>query len=318
MARLLPWVFGMFCINFRPKNDEKVEEFEKSVLLMQQLLNAFSVMISALMTRKKVDYTILDKKIKIFLTTCSKFGVDVGDEFWQHKGNFYSLLNLPDQIRLYGPLRDFWDGDFEYSIQHIKPELKRLRTSMSGYFIHKLEYSRRKKCLSIVSKHFDATDKEDFVLDMINPDENLPKANWYANFYRYASIEDIKTRLESGQVLCGFYCRDVPNSVTIACGNEKNGFQFVTLKYNVEHSPVECCGLRYCNFEMVKTGHYTKEDFSMVCDGYCLLLPYVKKNIEKFQGQYTIVTDEWEVLGEKGLFTFPELSKILFRQFLSA
>ena len=65
-----------------------------------------------------------------------------------------------------------WDGDFEFSIQKIRPDLKRVRRSMSSYFKHKLEFARRKRCLAIINQQFGVKDDDNILLDMIvDPDE---------------------------------------------------------------------------------------------------------------------------------------------------
>ena len=78
---------------------------------MRQLINAFSVMIANLMSRDtnyaENERDVLDKQIKIFLTSYSNFSGKFEGPTWETKSNFYSLLNLPDQILHYGPLRDY-------------------------------------------------------------------------------------------------------------------------------------------------------------------------------------------------------------------
>ena len=114
MARIFPWAFGLYCLNFKPTADSIVHDqtiFDDEVLLMKRLINSFSVMIANLMSRnpnyEEKERDVLDKQIKIFLTTCSNFCSKFGGPSWETKGNFYSLLNLPDQILQYGPLRDY-------------------------------------------------------------------------------------------------------------------------------------------------------------------------------------------------------------------
>ncbi len=58
--------------------------------------------------------------------------------FWYRKSNFVSLLNLSDQIKEYGPLYLHWEGVREKFIQHVKPALTNMRTTVS-YLVTKLE-----------------------------------------------------------------------------------------------------------------------------------------------------------------------------------
>ena len=99
LARIFPWFYGMYCINFQPDKDTR--SYQEKRTLMQQLINSYSVMISALMTRTPDDHDkdfvqgrvkVIEQQIKVFLTACSRFGKACGDEFWEKRGNFYSLL----------------------------------------------------------------------------------------------------------------------------------------------------------------------------------------------------------------------------------
>ena len=51
--------------------------------------------------------------------------------FWYKKINFVSLLNLPNQIRLFGPVYLHWEGVKERYIQFVKPILKNKRRSVT-------------------------------------------------------------------------------------------------------------------------------------------------------------------------------------------
>ena len=75
---------------------------------MEQLINSYNIMVSVLMSREKTDFELLKQAIKIFLTTCDKFAKETAGAFWKKKANFYCLLNLIDQIKEFGPVRDWY------------------------------------------------------------------------------------------------------------------------------------------------------------------------------------------------------------------
>ena len=50
---------------------------------------------------------------------------------WFSRGNFLSLLNLPDQIEKFGSVRLYWEGCCERHIQYVKPLMKNMRNSTS-------------------------------------------------------------------------------------------------------------------------------------------------------------------------------------------
>ena len=324
LARIFPWVYGLYCINYEVKDGSRVhfpELFKQQVKLMQQLLNAYHSALSALMTREStIDFDLLEKRIKIFLTMCRKFGVAIEDNFWASKANFYSLLNLTSQIEKYGPLRDYWDGDYESSIQLMRPELKRVRRSMYSYFKHKLQFARRKKSLRTLNEMF-YSEKGDNIFDrLLDPDDEPPISNWYASYYRFSSREEIQARLNDGLILCGFFSRDAPNTIYIAFGNGRSEVTATVINYDIDDNPIACCGLLFCSMQLAHDANLTKskEDIvQLVADGggYCLLLPYIKRNNEEFGGQYTIVTDEWEALGRDGSIAPSELNLLLFEHY---
>ena len=112
LARILPFVIGQYFLYFDP--EKRVETTSDHVIWLKRLVNSLHVMIALLMTKEKVDTVKMDAHIKIFLTCCHRFSKLVGVEeaagFWESKGNFYSLLNLPAQIELFSILRWYWDG----------------------------------------------------------------------------------------------------------------------------------------------------------------------------------------------------------------
>ena len=116
LARILPFVFGQYFLYFDAGSTTVADAKEDSLLLMR-LVNSLYVMIALLMTRETVDTKKLDLHIKIFLTCCHRFSKSFATDdedgdtaFWETKGNFYSLLNLPAQILRFGNLRWYWDG----------------------------------------------------------------------------------------------------------------------------------------------------------------------------------------------------------------
>jgi hypothetical protein len=124
LARIIPFVFGQYVLNFSKEGD--MHDLSEEERWLQRLVNSAFVMISLLMTRENVETTRLNTHIKIFLTCCQRFSKCSGDNtasndnndndnanhdpFWFGKANFFSLLNLPDQIKRFGSLRWYWDG----------------------------------------------------------------------------------------------------------------------------------------------------------------------------------------------------------------
>lgn len=343
LARVLPWVYGNYTLNFKPSANSTVsipEEWSKQARAMERLMNAFNAMVSVLMSRDEVNIDLVEQRIKVFLTTCNQFGIDTQMTFIDGKGNFYSLLNLPEQIRDFGPLRDWWDGetayhvnilllnisqrdillltlmasvgDFEFSIQAIRPDLKRVRRSMSSYFKHKLVFARRKRSLAIINEQFGVEEKDNIFLDMMNPDEEVEKnkAGFYSSFYRFGTVEDIRARLSEGLVLCGFYNSNSPGQVFVSFGNGRKEIDVLILtlvaQYPEDYS--NHCGLNYSALLVCDNPvKFEKEEFLKFCDGFCLILPLLKRQQDDALFKYTIVTDSWTTLQNDGKLSHPSL-----------
>ena len=111
------------------------------------------------------DYVCLDDTsdhIKKFLSVCHIFETYTYTQqdqvpVWYSKGNFISLMNLPDQIKQFGPVYLHWEGVRERFIQVAKPLMKNMRTSLT-YLCIKLQEIN---CKSVVrSVLYDANDSE--------------------------------------------------------------------------------------------------------------------------------------------------------------
>ena len=196
---------------------------------------------------------------------------------------------------------------------------------MSSYFQHKMQYARRRKSLRTINEQYGIKSEANAFLDMMNPDEDItPPSNFYANFYRYDSVEDIKSRLNSGSALCGFFSRDSNEYVFVAYGNSCNQFDFVRVEIDRFCQGTSCCGLNYLPMK-IDTRIFEplqKKEFDEMCDGYCLILPYFEiAETVIFSKKYALVTDGWEILSEEDsvlLSYAPHICEELFERLLES
>ena len=109
---------------------EIVEQKGGSVLEIQVMIQALTCMISHIMKRtvEPGDSEEVDRKIKIFLSCYNNIDrrFSVGLPGWGTKFNLLCLLNLPDAMNEYGPLRNYWEGSMqgEGFLVNVKPQLK--------------------------------------------------------------------------------------------------------------------------------------------------------------------------------------------------
>ena len=102
-----------------------------STELTLSVIQAWSALVSRLMaaTMNSSAITEIERAIHIFLSRYAEFDVHVGDgsatPTWIGAYNFMSLLNLPDALREFGPLRPLWEGGYlgEGYLRTIKPLL---------------------------------------------------------------------------------------------------------------------------------------------------------------------------------------------------
>jgi hypothetical protein len=98
------------------------------------VITSMTAMISRLMATEIDEEHIVQTecRIKVFLNSVAKMDAPLekkkGNEEpkWLSSYNFVCLLNLPDQMRRYGPLRNLWEGGWngEGMIGIMKPEMK--------------------------------------------------------------------------------------------------------------------------------------------------------------------------------------------------
>ena len=102
--------------------------------MMEDIIIAWLAALARIMVRGKItddEAAEIDRHVKIFLTTVDRYDAskrrkgktaDEIESIWKRKYNYVSLLNLAEDIRRYGGLRQLWEGSFmgEGSLQLLK------------------------------------------------------------------------------------------------------------------------------------------------------------------------------------------------------
>ena len=93
--------------------------------VVNSMMRMISLIMSKSVTREIV--TECERSIKIYLTMVHRFDLALNGDTsrkltWVSKSNYLSLLNLPQQMNLYGPMRCYWEGGYrgEGLIQELK------------------------------------------------------------------------------------------------------------------------------------------------------------------------------------------------------
>ena len=126
MKNCISHVYDAIILKGGPHLDTTLEKFQ----IFEKFVCSCHSMISRIMCESCTDDSITDLEhhIKLFLSLSEKYcrlvrGKQAHETFLSLKGNFLSLLNIPDEMREFGPLRRYWDGDYEAFVKLIKEVL---------------------------------------------------------------------------------------------------------------------------------------------------------------------------------------------------
>mmetsp|Transcript_15398 Transcript_15398/g.35239 ORF Transcript_15398/g.35239 Transcript_15398/m.35239 type:complete len:1134 (-) Transcript_15398:15-3416(-) len=287
LARVIPAIFGLFFEGgYIP---ERGAIASKSI---QQMLNSLHVMISALMSpRLSKDADKIDSYIKVFLSCCHRASVKVygpsnrkkllwiGDG--NGKSNFVSLLNLPDQIRHYGPVRWYYEGKNERHIQVIKPHLIRNMRSTETYFRSKLDLYFKTKHIELLKSRLEP--------------KRIKRSE--KDYCRYKSLVDLRQKFAEGTPLSASVIEfgALGTRIVIAFGGV-NSMRFVTVSHDMPESSPEICGMPCAACRLCQSSFaVSREEMKRWSVHQCLLLPRKLKGVA-FDQKYAIVYSDWDVL----------------------
>ena len=108
--------------------------------------------------------------------------------FMSMKGNFLSLLNIPDEMRQYGLLRRYWDGDYKAFVKLIKEVLPGgLNRDGTSTLTSKLRrFKERTSLLSAATKS-----KEYLLSKKVVQDEMIYEKNKPIHIYK--SLQEVES-----------------------------------------------------------------------------------------------------------------------------
>ena len=164
------------------------------------LIASMFAMLSRLMTTDNVAIDIIEHHIKLFLSICHYFEGEIGYPtnndgiklfpFWFNRGNFVSLLNLPKQIDMYGPVRLHWEGSKERYIQRVKPILVNNRSS-GTFLLTKMKWIHSLSTFEAINNN---------ICGIVTRDTNVTSYNGY-NIYK--DREALLYKLDRYDVISG-------------------------------------------------------------------------------------------------------------------
>ena len=153
-------------------------------------------MVRSLMVTSSGDDEVqeADRCIKLFLTRIAHFEKNINTDEkktkWIASYTFPCLLNLPDAMAEFGPLRNYWEGGVkgEGILRFLKPEHSTIGLR-SSWETMVLERAIRKKILAAIAGGTTAADWEDTDAEM--REEKLQNSYEYREFFKYPTIATI-------------------------------------------------------------------------------------------------------------------------------
>jgi len=136
----------------------------------------------------------IERLTKVFLDSYSEFDKVTSSEklpVWIRHYNFLSLLNLPDIIQRYGPLRNFWEGGIcgEAIIASVKPEITMgLRKNWSCSLLKKVMRKKAFESIDSNSSKFPGNKVQNSHLDK-------------SSFRKYSGLAELKYLLDNRKPL---------------------------------------------------------------------------------------------------------------------
>lgn len=172
-ARLIPFFFATYFNEFNTQSN-----INGKVKVLQRLVNAFNVLVSTLFHPKSRNNSIVDDVVKIFLSCYNDVDKAIGSDLKKSdnislfsKQNWLALLNLHNQIQLFGDFRLHWEGRNENMITTVKKDLLKIRSKTpKSFFSTKMKKIKQRRFIDLISTQMGM--KEDDSLNNIFVDED--------------------------------------------------------------------------------------------------------------------------------------------------
>ena len=194
------------------------------------------------------------------------------DPKWLSCYNFMSLLNIPETLENFGPLKNFWEGSYigEKFITQTKTEFFGKRNNWTYAMLQRIQ-------------------KKSIFEQMI--DEKIEKKT--NNFARYKNIIHLQNDITARRPIQCYYWNKNQIFFIVLDETSKN-ISYVEI--HVEKNKQTVMKVNYFEWDL-KTKIYSTED-KMTDVTACLLLPNLSHNTEKIF--YCCIRKDWKVLQQDG------------------
>jgi hypothetical protein len=277
-----------------------VEEVD-ALVLSQWELNCFFMGMECLPeddSHEKVGSCLIRLFLSALAVLDSSTGPVAGRKLpiWVTQYNCQSLLNLPDQTKILGPIRNRWEGGKrgEGFLRIVKPIVQSGRKNwQKNLFLNIL----RQKTLVQMKSTDDDDEVSDYEEDASSMEDQMHEPQ---SFVHYRCHADVVERWTRGTVLSGVL---VEGKLYIC---HRFGARLLLLEFvTMEDSAVYSFGLWYHEMTYLDVEDDDKGYLQDVrVDSYALLLPMLSKDTEAPQ-RYALVTSNWRTWDGSGRVVQP-------------
>jgi hypothetical protein len=274
-------------------------------------------LVARLLTRLVVSVEEIDDHIKVFLSAVSRFDDLVNSDKTKRvlldTANFLSLLHLPDQIRNYGPLHVYWEGNRERFIQQLKPMLTKPRWSAS-YLKNRLEKLHRETELTEGTSDLNAITEED--------DDISSNTRRCPSLKAYKDLNEVRRLLMEGQPLVAAFLPGEPESnrgdVVVmhkAGRRDYSRLGLVCLEFSDDDgsdiggrwwSPVRAVGHQLLSNAPQRSNSDSDLSYFLSRNPeFCVLIPLPPDVVVGVGNLYYVSTVEWRQRTRLGAFSLP-------------
>ena len=265
-----------------------VEEVQE-LIISQWEMNSFFMGMDVLPDDDQ--QTIGSCLIRLFLSSLAVHDRSTGPvagrklPIWLTQYNCQSLLNLPEQTELLGPIRNRWEGGKrgEGFLRTVKPIVKSGRKNWQKNLF--LNILRQKTLVQMKS-----TNEDEDLSDYADEESDMEECQMHEpqSFVHYPCHADVVARWSRGTVLSGM----VVDGRLYLC--HRFGARSLLMEFVPQEESVEfTCGLYYYELRYVEVEDDDKGSLQDVTvDCYALLLPLVLLGCDDNQ-KYALVTSNW-------------------------
>ena len=283
--------------------DTYIEENAQGLQELKMIFQTLLAMLSRLMTDDYIDPENLEDYIKLFLSACHGYEKAIGfpkdqnnalmNPNWYKKGNFVSLLNLPNQIKLYGPVRLHWEGVKERYIHQIKPILTNIRPTTS-YLKTKMEEMHRRQNFDVMTG-----------TNEINKTVKKFQVKRNDDIKQYYSFFSVKEKMINYECIAGVMFKGDIHNIYILISESKN-VALHPLQIKEENISYR---LNVCYFHDIELRSspstiipkYKLRDENIY--DYLIMVPYHHGEIDRDNG-FAFITKSWKILNQNMTFEY--------------